>query len=359
MRLKAIVVAFFIWSCSLFSGEERIEYPKFVSTERIIMDKVVSDLKCKESNNKIFTHGVDINRDGNSDVIALRYGNININLESNCEVVIYFSDKNGNLTKQSSFEALIALEEDGSQEEIKITFGEYGNEITTDDYAFYESRNEYTLFTMLKPTIIDSSEHAYENSLMRFDNLLLKAEKGDLESQLKVGKKFHQDKNYDAALKWYQKIFKQGSIVAAPYITSVYYDKGDMVNYDKWVKKEITNQQAELLRIERENSFIETDDESVIFEYEVVLKCKNYFAAHDIAYYYDKLGEAKKAKVWYRVAAGCGVIESMYNLAIKYQNSGEIEKAIKWYKKSADGNFSKPMYALGLMYYYGKGVEKD
>lgn len=360
MKLKVVIFAIFSVCFGNLKCEEEI-YPKFTSSDKEIIKSIMKDLKLKESENKIFTSNFDINKDGNIDVIALRYGMENVEINSNCEVIIYFRDKNKVLEKMGSFKSLIALEEDGNQEELKIEIDKNKNEIRTDKYYFFEGSDKFSVYKKAEVTVIDTREHSYEDAVMRAKKLEINAEKGDIESQIKLGKKFHRKKEYETALKWYQSAFDRGGKDANVYITAIYYDKGDIINYNKWVNKDETKKSAENIRIEKEKLFMKKKDKSILEDYEAVLKCKNYKVKQSIAYYHVILKNYKKAKLWYKLAAADGMTVAMYNLGVLYEKEKIIDKALKWYKKSAEIGFIDSMFVLGEIYYFGYGdiIEKN
>ncbi|MDO4204210.1 MAG: tetratricopeptide repeat protein [Selenomonadaceae bacterium] len=82
--------------------------------------------------------------------------------------------------------------------------------------------------------------------------------------------------------------------------------------------------------------------------------------------YMEGLGVEKDLSVgamWTRKAADQGDITAQYNLGVSYNNGQGVPKdekeAVKWYRKAADQGFGSAIHNLAMCYAKGSGVEKD
>ncbi|OJW69364.1 MAG: hypothetical protein BGO68_02880 [Candidatus Amoebophilus sp. 36-38] len=153
--------------------------------------------------------------------------------------------------------------------------------------------------------------------------LLKQAKKGDATAQYNLGLKYEQGidvpRNYQKAIKWYQRAADQ-EFVAAQSRLGVIYQNEPIVKG-------------------------------------LVVKLGSLIVKVD---YQDALKEAFK---WNWKAAEQGNVNSQYNLGWMYGNAKGVtrnyQEAIKWHQKAADQGFVGAQYTLGWMYEEGLGVGRN
>ena len=146
------------------------------------------------------------------------------------------------------------------------------------------------------------------------------------------------NKNYEEAVKWYEKAAEQGYSMAQVNLGNIYYDgKGVEQNYEKAV--ELYKKAAE--------------QGNAIAQYNLALK---YVRGQGVEQNYE---EAVK---WYRQSAEQGYMYAQCNLGYMYEvgNGVEqnLEEAVMWYRKAAEQGFAVAQKNLGDMYRDGEGVEQ-
>jgi TPR repeat protein len=90
-------------------------------------------------------------------------------------------------------------------------------------------------------------------------------------------------------------------------------------------------------------------------------------AQHNLGVYYSRgMGvpkDAAEAVTWWRRAAESGLPSSQFNLGVKYENGDGVPKdaaeAVKWYRKAAEQGNALAQFNLGTMYANGDGVPKN
>ncbi len=176
-----------------------------------------------------------------------------------------------------------------------------------------------------------------------FNDILKSAGQGDPNAQFKVGDIYYRGqgipKDYQEAIKWYQKAAENGN-VEAQYILAWMYYKGKDVpqDYNQAVKW-----------------FLEAAEEG------------NTLAQFHLAGMYE-VGRGvpqnkQQAVMWYQKAAKQGYSEAQYCCGLMYFYGNGVSKdyqqAIKWFVKASEqGNFSA-LFKLGEIYEEGKAVPQD
>jgi TPR repeat protein len=139
---------------------------------------------------------------------------------------------------------------------------------------------------------------------MPTDNeLLKKAEKGDVTAQIELAAKFWSDGDFDSAVKWYRKAAEQGD-VRAEHALGIANMSGQGAN-----------------------------------------------------------GGFEEAIKWFKKAAEKGNMDSQYSLGLRYVRGDHVERdfteAAKWFKMAANQGQPDSQVSLARRYAAGEGVEKD
>jgi len=176
-----------------------------------------------------------------------------------------------------------------------------------------------------------------------FENDKVKAEKGDVKSQLAIAEFYSHGvgvtQNAVEAVKWFHKAADQGNAEAEDGL-GVCYLNGDGIPKDafeavKWFHKSA------------EQGFVEAQVNLGI--------C--YHGGEGVAQDYTE------AINWYLKAANQGSAQAQYNLGTCYDDSGGVAtnyvEAFKWYSRAADQGYALAQSNLGALYGRGAGVSKD
>jgi len=156
---------------------------------------------------------------------------------------------------------------------------------------------------------------------------------------IELGSTYYRQRNYDAALKCFEKAADQDE-AEAQYNVGVMYYHGESVplSYNKalqWFIKASTQQYAEA---QKAISEMYKNGEGVPQDYD-------------------------EAKVWCRKAADQEIKDAQYTRGLEYYYgtgvSQDYTKAMEWYRKAADQEDAAAQYMIGTMYYYGNGVSQD
>jgi TPR repeat protein len=176
-----------------------------------------------------------------------------------------------------------------------------------------------------------------------FENDKVKAEKGDVKSQLAIAEFYSygigMTQNAVEAVKWFRKAADQGNAEAEDGLGVCYRD-GDGIPKDaveavKWFRKSA---------------------EQGLAEAQVNLG----------VCYHDGEGVARdytEAINWYLKAANQGSAQAQYNLGTCYDDGGGIAtnhvEAFRWYSRAANQGYADAQSNLGALYGKGAGVSKD
>jgi tetratricopeptide (TPR) repeat protein len=105
--------------------------------------------------------------------------------------------------------------------------------------------------------------------------------------------------------------------------------------------------------------FKENDFEKAIKYYSMAAKQGNIKAYVHLAMYYSSKGDSKKSKEYYLKAAEGGNAEAQCILGfIYYEDESNNEEAFKWFKLAADNGDADAQYEVAEFYYMGR-VEKN
>lgn len=176
------------------------------------------------------------------------------------------------------------------------------------------------------------------------DEIELKARKGDINAQYKLGLKYYKGqgvpKNNGKAMKWFKKAAEQGHADAQ-------YNLGVMYDYDVEIPGEEEAYNAQKKYADQENL---SNAEDVLISTQNLIHNFNQFQF-----------EASK---WYKKAALQGHAEAQHELGMRYaMGEGGLKEdyveAAKWWKKAAEKGHSRAQYELGMRYHDGEGVSQS
>jgi hypothetical protein len=185
--------------------------------------------------------------------------------------------------------------------------------------------------------------HKHRIAAEQMSLLQAKAEQGDAESQVRLGRAFHYglgiSRDLAACLSWYRKAADQGYARGEDGIGYLYYT-GDGVTQDyaeafRWFSKAATQGDA----------FAQD-----------MLGTMSYYGRGVPPDYNEALR-------WYRKAADQGDPTAELDLGSVYYSGKAVPKdyaqAAEWYRKAAAQGNARAEYDLGYMYRYGKGVPRN
>ncbi len=184
---------------------------------------------------------------------------------------------------------------------------------------------------------------AAEKEKITFENLIDKANQGDIKAQFTVAKCYENgqtvEQDFEEAFKWYTKAAEQGE-VSSQYSLGVCYAYGIGV---------------------------EQNDEEAVKWYIKAAEQGDANSQYNLGLYYNE-GQVveqnyKEAFRWYSKAAKQGKAEAQCNLGICYLNNlgteQDYQQAVKWFSKAADQGFALAQYNMGVVYDNGYGVAQD
>ena len=176
-----------------------------------------------------------------------------------------------------------------------------------------------------------------------FEKLLNAAIAGDSKAQFRIGRMhFHGkgvNKNYGAAIKWFEKAAMGGHNLAQYSMGMMYYD----------------------------GNGVEKDYKEAIKWFEKAAHLGNGSAQYNMGMMYIK-GEGVKqnfeeAFKWIKKSAEQGNIYAQFSLGLMYSNGDGVKtdykEARKWMKKAAEHGYASAQCNLGTMYIVGEGVERN
>jgi TPR repeat protein len=173
--------------------------------------------------------------------------------------------------------------------------------------------------------------------------LKLKAEKGDVNSQIELGNKFRDgitpiEKDYLGAMKWYQMAADKGSAKAQYLLAQIYFNKKLAMDNNKAFQLNLKS--AELGNSDALN---------------MVGMC--YSRGYGVS---EDKTEAIK---WWLKASEAGNSNAQASLGYCYENATGVaqdyREAIKYYTKSAEQGNVAALCSLGVIYFQGTGIPKD
>lgn len=231
----------------------------------------------------------------------------------------------------------------------QITAGEFGKLVSVNNggngITLIEYCEEIKCFKIVKLFLdeIAKINESYFTTNKELSELRLKAEKGEVNSQIELGNKFFNgiapfEKDYIGAMKWFQMAANNASAEAQYTLAKIYLWKKIVEDVNKAFQLFVKS--AELGNANALNMV-------------GMCYCYGYGVAKDYA-------EAIK---WWLKASEVGNSEAQASLGYFYENGiGVVQdytEAIKWYTKSAEQGQTIAQGRLGVIYFKGLGVPKD
>lgn len=231
----------------------------------------------------------------------------------------------------------------------KVTSGEFGKLVNVNDGKNGITLSEYCeKINCLKIARVFMDENAiinnsYLNSNKELSGLKLKAEKGDINSQIELGKRlsngtFPLEKDYSGAMKWYQMAADKGSATAQYSLAHLYWTKqlimDDGKAYSLFLKSAEQNNPPALNMV-------------------------------GLCCFYGKgvTKDLTEAVKWWVKASEIGDANAQVSLGSCYEKgegvSQDYKEALKWYTKAAEQGNALAQGSLGVMYFNGNGIPKD
>ena len=213
------------------------------------------------------------------------------------------------------------------------------------------------------------------------------ASEGDAEAQFRLGRLYdwglepRGGKNFEEAMKWYQKAAAQGHLEAQTALAVMYsFGKGTAV--DNVLAAQWYREAAERGNANAQNNLgsLYENGTGVALDYDEAVKWFRRAADQGWARAQTNLGKAydlghgvpqdgAEAVKWYRRAAEQGDQNGQFAVAYMYHTgttlagmpAGEpdLAEALKWCRKSADQGHPGAAYGLGVSYAEGDGVPQD
>ena len=181
------------------------------------------------------------------------------------------------------------------------------------------------------------------NTNKEFLGLKMRAEKGDVNSQIELGDKFRDgvsplEKDYSGSMKWYQMAADKGSATAQYSLAALYYNKKIIRDYDKAF-----------------SLYLKSAEQGNSDALNMVGMC--YFGGTGVT------SDKTEAIKWWVKASEVGNYNAQASLGFCYENGQGVpqdyKEAIKCYTKAAENGNAIAQGALGVMYFKGNGVPKD
>ncbi len=211
------------------------------------------------------------------------------------------------------------------------------------------------------------------------ENVVSLAGHGDPDAQSELGRRYYNgdgvEKNYEEAIKWYEKAIEQGS-ARANHLLGICYMEGNGMPTD-------TLEGIKCWRLAAEQGYAPSQynmglsyyhGTSVKQCYEEAVKWFHKAAEQGFADAQRYLGNCyfegngvkqnyEEAAKWFRKAAEQGDIHAQYNLGICYSDGMGVpqdwQEAVKWTRKAAEQGDMYAQYNLGICYLNGDGVTEN
>ena len=239
-----------------------------------------------------------------------------------------------------------------------------------------ENDNIYAMFELGRYYDLNKVNKNYEEAVKWYEKA---AEQGYSMAQVNLGNMYANSKgveqNYEEAAEWYKKAAEQGYPVAQYNLGIMYANsKGVEQNYEEaaeWYKKAAEQNysfaQNNLGTLYRFGNGVKQDFGEAIKWYKKAAEQGDDCAQHNLGdMYYNGNGverDYKEAVKWYRKAAEQGFACAQCNLGYMYRLGAGVEQdyeeAVKWYRKAAEQGYDDAQNKLAFMYNYGYGVEQD
>ena len=204
--------------------------------------------------------------------------------------------------------------------------------------------------------------HAGAKTRLSIAESFSEAEQGDVRAQNKLGMLYAEgrgvDEDHAEAVKWFRKAAEQG-FAAAQFNMGFCYENGrgvykDLTEAVKWYRKAAAQGHS---KAREYLSFLENVFAAEKGDTEAQYKVGNYYFSRN---------NFSEAAEWYRKAAEQGHSKARTRLGDCYYNKGEYfynrgyySEAVDWYRRAAELEHSGAEFKLGLCYETGRGVARD
>jgi hypothetical protein len=231
----------------------------------------------------------------------------------------------------------------------QVTSGEFGTLVTLNDgeagITLIEYCEEINCLIIAKIFLDEIAKINNSNLTTNKDlsGLMLKSEKGDVNSQIELGNKFLNgitplEKDYIGAIKWYQMAADNGSAAAHYKLAEIYSRKKLVVNSNLAFQMYLKS--AELGNSDAIN---------------MVGLC--YMAGYGVS------KDDAEAIKWWLKASEAGNSNAQASIGACYERGTGVpqdyKEALKWYIKAAEQGNVVAQGSLGVMYFNGEGVIQD
>lgn len=231
----------------------------------------------------------------------------------------------------------------------QVSSGEFGNLVPVKEGANGITLIEYCeAINCLKIAKVFMDEisrinNSYLNTNKELLGLKLKAEKGDVNSQIELGNRFSDgitplEKDYLGAIKWYQMASDKGSAIAQYKLAQLYRSKQLLKDDNKAF-----------------SLFLKSAEQGNPEAQNMVGMC--YVSGKGVT---KDLSEAVK---WWSKASEAGNANAQASIGVCYERGQGVpqdyKEALKWYTKSAEQGNAFAQGSLGVMYFKGNGVPQD
>lgn len=245
-----------------------------------------------------------------------------------------------------------------------------------------DSPRERSLTDKIKESLrAKYSDALYTPLIQNHHTLLASAEKGEANSQYKIGEWLrayahgYSSDNYNkTAVLWYQKAAMQDHIDAQIKLARCYEegygvskdietaikwykkvaDKGDETAMSKYLKLKYTSKTYEAVIRYRMTLLVAADNGNRNSQYQL----GEWFSCHN-----SQSSYREEAFFWFEKAAKSGHGDAMLKLGECYENGtgvySDYSEAIKWYKKAAKNGNDSARLRLARAYLYGNMVAKN
>ena len=221
---------------------------------------------------------------------------------------------------------------------------------------------------------IKKMKEEFKKDGKKFEEVIQSAQKGNVESQLKLGLINFIEDNQEANIAsytWFRRAAKQGNLTAL-YWVAFCHDCGKGVKqdikeamklYEEAAKKGCTQAMMELGHIYFNGRAGKTDFDKAFKLFREAADKGNTSGMQMVGFCY-KIGagvkqEEKEYQKWLMKAVERKDDTAMFLLGELHIGNNKKEEAFQWYKKSAELGNEFAAYELSRCYYRGIGVKKD
>lgn len=196
------------------------------------------------------------------------------------------------------------------------------------------------------------------------ENLIIKANGGDVESQIKLAKTYNNEGNKDKFFEYIEMAAKKGNALAQNYFGTNLFDykpKEAIYWIEESAKQGLLNSQKSLANIYIQDEFkdlkraftwnLEAAKQGDLESMNIVGLCYKSGKGVDI--------DIGKSIDWLKKSADEGYLSSIWNLGNLYDSNGEYEKAFPYIYSAANKEHMYAQELLSVYYNLGRVVEKN